>query len=316
MTHGSTNRQAADLTFSPLLTSQNKKEKIIVNLKTSIKMLKEGIPHMKQYMNDGVLKYEDWNLKDEENSLSGLQKALDLVLNLQPSAYLKMTNFQDKGVPCGCCNHGKVILTSYDVVWVNGKWECMLFRHVTLLNRRVGVGYYVMWSTSFVKDVTRILVPCVTIQRWWKNILCLRYLRVCINIQRRWREILYRPKHFFKTSMFSEAKRNFDTLLKTRTMDIAKAPAEESTEARVSNQKSPLPPSSSSQPCSEAPRNSLAESNTPTTRSSSLLKRRLCVTTPETPKPTKICVITPETLSPSQGKPAKNSRIGNTFSRC
>nr|BDV50197.1 MAG: hypothetical protein [Chiromantes dehaani nimavirus] len=203
-------------------------------------MLKEGIPYMKQNLNDGVLKYED--VKDEENSLSGLQKALDLVLNLQPSAYLKMTNFQDKGVvPSGCCcNLRKVILTSYDVIWVNGKWECMLFRHVTLLNKRVGVGYYAMWSTSFVKDVTRILVPCVTIQRWWKNILYLRYLRACITIQRRWREILYRPKYFFKTSMFSEAKRNFDTLLKTRTMDIAKAPAEESTEA----QKSPLSPPS------------------------------------------------------------------------
>nr|BDT63457.1 MAG: hypothetical protein [Sesarmops intermedium nimavirus] len=194
--HGSTDRQVG-LSFK----EWNDKENVITNLKDSIEILEENISYLKQQLEDGVVKYKEWDVKGEEKSLSSLQKTLDLVLKIQPPVYLEMNNFRDR-----------VRGSFYDVVWVTEKWEYVLFRHYELFRD----SYY----TTFVED--NILLPCVTIQRWWKN-------------------ILYQPDYFFKTSMFSKAKRNFDTLLKTRTMDIAKAPAEEN---RVIDQKpSPEPPS-------------------------------------------------------------------------
>nr|BDV50217.1 MAG: hypothetical protein [Chiromantes dehaani nimavirus] len=179
--HDSTDRQADQLLS---FKEWNDKENVITNLKIAIETLEENISYLKKQLEDGVVKYKEWDVKGEEKSLSGLRKALDLVLNIQPPVYLQMSNFRDR-----------VRGSFYDVVW----GEYVLFRHYDLFRD----GYY----TTFVEG--NILLSCVTIQRWW-------------------RKILYQPDYFFKTSMFSEAKRNFDTLLKTKT---AKAPAEETTEA-------------------------------------------------------------------------------------
>nr|BDT63478.1 MAG: hypothetical protein [Sesarmops intermedium nimavirus] len=204
-------------------TTHNDKEKVIKDLTFSIEELEI------RYFKQRLLKDEEWDAE----ALSGLQKALDLVLTLQPSAYLKKINFQHDGKSCHF--GGRVVLHDvvWDVVWVTEKWECMLFRHAILCEIRSGI----LQCTSFIED--NILDPCVIIQRWWKNILCRRRARV--TIQRWWRKILYQPKYFFKTSMFSKAKRNFDTSLK-RTMDIAKTPADESAENRDHHQEPPTEP--------------------------------------------------------------------------
>nr|BDT63475.1 MAG: hypothetical protein [Sesarmops intermedium nimavirus] len=184
------------------------------------------IPYFKKRLEDGALKYEqDWDaaIKHDEESLSGLRKAFDLVLNLQP---LKMIHFQDDSL----LSWGEV--ESYDVVWVMEKWECLLFRY----NGRL-IKFGRVWCFRYIENT--ILDPCIIIQRWWKNILCRRRARV--TILRWWRKILYQPDYFFKTSMSSKAKRNFDTSLKkTRTMDIAKAPAE--AEEKRHQEPSPAPP--------------------------------------------------------------------------
>nr|BDV50229.1 MAG: hypothetical protein [Chiromantes dehaani nimavirus] len=222
--HGSTDTQATDPTslFPP---PQNDKEEVIDDLQLSIRLLEKYIPYCKQQLEGGVLKYEAV-IKHDEEALSGLRKALDLVSNLQPSAYLKKTNFQNDGIIFVFEEE----MVSYDVVWVMEKWECMLFRYATIFEKRSGYE----WCTSFIKD--GILDPCVTIQRWWKIILCRRH-RASVSIQRWWRKILYQPDYFFKTSMFSKAKRNFDTSLKK---DIAKAPAEDE-ENRDHHHRSPPP---------------------------------------------------------------------------
>nr|BDV50207.1 MAG: hypothetical protein [Chiromantes dehaani nimavirus] len=226
-----TDTQATDPTSPFLPPQQNDKKKITDDLKLSIRLLEKYIPYLKQEVKYGVLKHERWDtiIKRDKESLSGLQKALDLVLNLQPSAYLKKTNFQ--GNDDGVIFVFGAEVVSYDVVWVMEKWECMLFRHVALCENSTRY-------TGFIEN--DILDPCVTIQRWWKNIVCCR--RASVRIQRWWRKILYRPDYFFKTSMFSKAKRNFDT-----SMDIAKAPAEaeENRDQEPSPPPPPSPPSAS-----------------------------------------------------------------------
>nr|BDT63460.1 MAG: hypothetical protein [Sesarmops intermedium nimavirus] len=257
---------ATETTNPTSLPPQNEKEKVIMNLKDSIEESILNLKLMKKFV-----KYKDQILEGEEKSLSGLRKALDLVLNLPPSAYLKIVNFR-KDPPKisvnrikGCLILLSVEKISYDVICVMEKWECMLFRYVSQLTSRSGDCWSVIWYTMCVEDVTditRILVSCVTIQRWWT-------------------EILYEPEYFITTSIFSKAKRNFDTLLKTRTTHITtEVPAEESAEAEENSdhdqEPSPLVSGALQQPFSSQEQQIVVISakKTPVC----LLKRRRCDT--------------------------------------
>nr|BDV50219.1 MAG: hypothetical protein [Chiromantes dehaani nimavirus] len=261
------------------LPPQNEKEKVIMNLKDSIKKQEGNILSLKQIGNQegsilslkqigDFVEYKDQILEDEEKSLSGLRKALDLVLNLPPSAYLKIANFREDPQKTSV-NHIKecsiLVLAekiSYDVICVMEKWECMLFRYVSQSAIRSGYCWHVIWYTMCVEDVTditRILVSCVTIQRWWTK-------------------ILYEPEYFITTSIFSKAKRNFDTLLKTHI--TTEAPAEESAEAEENSdhdqEPSPLVKRALQQPFSSQEQQIVVISakKTPVC----LLKRRRCDT--------------------------------------
>ena len=138
---------------------KNGKQDIIKDLKGCIAEVKETICYLENNPED-----DNYELGEEEETLDNSKAALDFLLSLPTTSYLKKSNFWDESEICSIAFE-ETVGSEYDAILVLGGLKLKLFKHchVNSLDR-----FKQRWSVEEM-EFKKISDAATTVQKWWKK---------------------------------------------------------------------------------------------------------------------------------------------------